>query len=167
VRERSIGASLGIALIASLLVAFAAPTVAAPRFVGVDVEVLGDVRRVVFHFSQPVGQVTYFRLAGPSRLVIDVSGATAARGGLEEFPVEDPVIARVRIGRHDGWLRLVIDLEDGAPERFSVRGEGTSLVTYLGEPAPGGAGGGSEAGARPGEGGSTEGPAPAPAAGDR
>lgn len=78
-------------------------------------------------------------LREPPRLVLDLPGVQKHKVDTKNLPPTREV-AKVRIGRHQDKMRLVMDLADlGSKERplYSVSREGTSLVLCLGEMARG------------------------------
>lgn len=79
-------------------------------------------------------------LREPSRVVLDLWGVQKHKVDLKNLPPTKEV-ARVRLGRHQDRMRLVLDMaEPGSQERplYSVKREGTNLVLWLGEMAKGG-----------------------------
>ena len=72
-----------------------------------------------------------YRLSAPSRLVLDLPGVVNATGQ-ERFAVGGPGIARVRLGQHPGFLRVVLDLGPDAPPSHRVEQTTNGLVLALG-----------------------------------
>jgi len=83
------------------------------------------------------GELTYkaFQLAGPDRVVLDISGV---RNGVakKNIDVNDSVVKRVRIGQFSpDVIRVVMDLD--SKTTYDVARQGESLVvTFGGAPAP-------------------------------
>lgn len=75
-----------------------------------------------------------FRLDAPSRLVLDLPGVVNATGA-ERFEIGRSGLARVRLGRHAGFLRVVLDLEPGAPAAERLEANASGLVIALGDAA--------------------------------
>ena len=73
-----------------------------------------------------------FRLAAPSRLVLDLPGVVNATGK-ERFEVGGRDVLRVRIGRHPGFLRLVLDLAPGAAAAQRIERGATGLALAFGD----------------------------------
>jgi type IV pilus assembly protein PilQ len=76
-------------------------------------------------------------LKEPARLVLDLWGVQKHKVDAKNLPPTRE-LARVRIGRHQDKMRLVVDLTDsGSKERplYRVSREGAILVLYLGEMA--------------------------------
>ncbi len=73
-----------------------------------------------------------FRLAAPSRLVLDLPGVVNATGQ-ERFEVGGRDVLRVRLGRHPGFLRLVLDLAPGALATPRIERGATGLVLAFGD----------------------------------
>jgi type IV pilus assembly protein PilQ len=103
------------------------------RLRDVNVEALGPTRRVVLDLSRPPDRFSHFRLDGPPRLVIDVSGPDTASPRVDFFPVRDGLVRRIRTGHYEGRMRVVVDLHEAGPAAYSVREEGGVLVAYLGD----------------------------------
>jgi protein involved in polysaccharide export with SLBB domain len=97
----------------------------------VRLEPAGAGRRVTIALSRAPDALRDFTLAAPPRLVIDLSGPTAAPV-VERFPTGDTVVPAVRTAARDGGLRAVLDL--GA-ERLahSVRVDGLAVVADIGD----------------------------------
>ncbi|HEY4639983.1 MAG TPA: type IV pilus secretin PilQ [Thermoanaerobaculia bacterium] len=83
------------------------------------------------------GELTYkaFQLAGPDRVVLDISGVRNAVAK-KNIIVNDSVVKRVRIGQFSpDVIRVVLDLDSKAT--YDVARQGESLVvTFGGAPAP-------------------------------
>jgi type IV pilus assembly protein PilQ len=88
-------------------------------------------RSVVIELSQePKGQ-KYFTLPNPPRIVVDLSGPLAdATPAEQRFPVDDPVVSRVRAAPFQGKLRVVLDLREPA-SLASLTPAGRELTAVL------------------------------------
>jgi general secretion pathway protein D len=73
-----------------------------------------------------------FRLSAPSRLVLDLPGVVNGTGQ-ERFEVGGSDVLRVRLGRHDGFLRLVLDLAPGSSGAPRIERFATSLALAFGD----------------------------------
>jgi type IV pilus assembly protein PilQ len=78
--------------------------------------------------------VSHFTLAKPNRIVIDLAGDTAELPMAEQYPVENPVVERVRVGSHNGRVRLTIVLRSEEFPTYTVDELSDTLVAFLGEP---------------------------------
>jgi len=88
--------------------------------------------------TQPPAAVTHYTLAQPTRLVIDIAGG---QGGGEttaqKYPVDNPVIADVRVARHEDKLRVTVDINGTAVPTYTVNDLNDTVVAFLGEPTGG------------------------------
>ena len=73
-----------------------------------------------------------FLLTAPSRLVLDLPGVVNATGK-DRFEVGGRDVLRVRLGRHPGFLRIVLDLAPGSGTSHRVEWRGTGLVLAFGD----------------------------------
>jgi type IV pilus assembly protein PilP len=90
--------------------------------------------RIVVELSRPPEKLQTSRLTEPSRLVIDVHGPLASDFSVfTERAVDDPRVARVRVGRNDRRLRIALDLKASVP-KYTVTEEHGTVVAILGEP---------------------------------
>jgi N-acetylmuramoyl-L-alanine amidase len=99
-----------IARVLFLLALLAGWLTGAPSWAGVvqEVRVQGD--RVVVRFDAPVTEASAFLLAGPTRIALDVQGATPGRRAYADGPVSG-----IRQGAQgDGGARIVLDLAQPA-----------------------------------------------------
>jgi len=98
---------------------------------GVAVEPGTGGRTIVVRLSrEPQGQ-KYFTLPDPPRIVVDVAGPIADASPAEQrFPVDDPVVSRVRAAPYNGKLRVVLDLREAAP-LASVTPRGREIAAVL------------------------------------
>lgn len=90
-------------------------------------------KTLLLRLSQPPGEVEYFPLRSPARLVIDVRGPVEVLPRVETYPAADPLISRVRVGYHAGKMRLVLDLKAEKIPSFSVDSTGGLIKALLGE----------------------------------
>jgi len=97
-----------------------------------DVAAVGSAIRITGD-----GELTYraFQLAGPDRVVVDISGVRNAVVK-KNITVDDSVVKRVRIGQFSpDVIRVVLDLDSKATYDVSRQGENL-VVTFGGAPAP-------------------------------
>ncbi len=102
---------------------------------------------LVVRFSRPIDGVSHFALSAPSRVVIDVAGPLPGTVTNRNYGVDGHGVARVRVGAHEGKLRLVTDVAGRVPDYQVVArgdrevevllGEGTSAADVLVYLAPG------------------------------
>lgn len=109
------------------------PVVSKPRFFNLDAirtARAGDNKlEVTLIAGEPIEHYEIFPLKSPPKLVIDLKGNWKRRTD-KVLSVDDPMVARVRLGEHDGFLRVVIDLKAGPPElpTASATSEGLRLT---------------------------------------
>jgi len=86
----------------------------------------------------PPGGVTHYVLSQPNRLVIDVGGSVAGgETSAQKYPVDNPVVSEVRVGRHDGQIRLTVVLRADTMPTYTVNDLNDTIVAFLGEPSGG------------------------------
>jgi general secretion pathway protein D len=117
---------------AAWLLAFAAGAAGAraePRLLAVEAAGGAAGTRVVLRADAALPEVEPLRLAAPSRLVLDLPGVANATGR-QAFEVGGPDVARVRLGRHPGFLRVVLDLASEATPapRLERSADGVALA---------------------------------------
>ena len=81
--------------------------------------------------TEPV-RFEHFALENPGRYVIDVYGASVAAAQVESLPVIDPLVKRVRVARHNGRMRIVVDLVTDKPPAYAVEQQGGTILITLG-----------------------------------
>jgi len=85
----------------------------------------------------PAG-VTHYALTQPTRLVIDVAGAEGdGETTAEKYTVNDAVIAGVRVARHEGKIRLTLELHGTTVPTYTVDNLNDTVIAFLGEPTGG------------------------------
>ncbi|MCC6763179.1 MAG: type IV pilus secretin PilQ [Deltaproteobacteria bacterium] len=89
---------------------------------------------LVVRFSRPVDAVSHFALSSPNRVVIDVAGPVPDVVTNRGYVVSGHGVARVRVGAHEGKLRLVTDVEGRIPS-YEVAADGRQVTVLLGETA--------------------------------
>ena len=97
---------------AALLLAFAAHAASARaevRLLGLEAASDGGGTRIELRADGATPASEPFRLAAPSRLVLDLPGVVNA-SGRQRLDVGGRDVLRVRIGQHAGFLRIVLDL---------------------------------------------------------
>jgi type IV pilus assembly protein PilQ len=87
---------------------------------------------LVVRLSRPIDGVTHFTLAGPNRVVLDVAGVLSDEKINRTYAVNERGVARVRVGAHEGKLRLVTDIQGRIPS-YEVTGDGREVVVLLDE----------------------------------
>ena len=79
---------------------------------------------LVVRLSRPVDGVTHFALRSPNRVVVDIAGPMPPDLATNRsYAISEHGIARVRVGAHEGKLRLVADVEGRLPDYEVARGE--------------------------------------------
>jgi N-acetylmuramoyl-L-alanine amidase len=115
-------ASLGLALLASILPSFAA---AATEIASARLWPAPEYTRLTLEAPAPIAH-NVFTIAGPDRLVLDLEDveASAALDGLaSRISPDDPYVSGIRIGRFKpGVVRLVLDLKAPVkPQTFMLQ----------------------------------------------
>jgi len=87
---------------------------------------------LVVRLSRPIEGVTHFTLAGPNRVVLDVAGVLSDEMTNRTYAVDERGVARVRVGAHEGKLRLVTDIQGRIPS-YDVTGGEREVVVLLDE----------------------------------
>jgi type IV pilus secretin PilQ/predicted competence protein len=86
----------------------------------------------------PPADVTHYALSQPLRLVIDVGGGgTAGETSVQKYVVDNPVVSEIRVGQHDGKLRLTLVLRSNTMPTYTVNDLNDTIVAFLGEPSGG------------------------------
>jgi type IV pilus secretin PilQ/predicted competence protein len=86
----------------------------------------------------PPAAVAHYTLAQPTRLVIDIAGA--ARGGetsAQKYPIKNPLITEVRVARHEGKIRVTLQLRSDTVPTYTVNDLTDTVVAFVGEPTGG------------------------------
>ena len=76
---------------------------------------------LLVRMSRPIDDVSHFALANPNRVVIDVAGPLSGVATNRSYTVSEHGVARVRVGAHEGKLRLVTDVQGRVPS-YEVHG---------------------------------------------
>jgi len=85
----------------------------------------------------PAG-LTHYALAQPTRLVIEVAGAEGeGETTAQKYTVDDAVIAGVRVARHEGKIRLTLELHGTTVPTYTVDNLNDTVIAFLGEPTGG------------------------------
>ena len=87
---------------------------------------------LVVRFSRPVDGITHFALSSPNRVVIDIAGPISDVVTNRSYAVSEHGVARVRVGAHEGKLRLVADVEGRIPD-YEVAREDREVALLLDE----------------------------------
>jgi general secretion pathway protein D len=81
-------------------------------------------------------RVAHFALAHPARYVIDVYGRSLPQAAVDFVPVSDRLVRRVRVARHSGRMRLVLDLTAAEPPPYELATHGATITLRLGSSQP-------------------------------
>ena len=88
---------------------------------------------LVVRLSRPVDGVTHFALRSPNRVVVDIAGPMPPDLATKRsYAISEHGIARVRVGAHEGKLRLVADVEGRLPD-YEVAGGEREIAVLLDE----------------------------------
>lgn len=88
--------------------------------------------------TRPPAAVTHYTLEQPTRLVIDIAGAEGGgETSAQKYAVQNPLISEVRIARHEGKIRLTLDLAGASVPTYTVNDLNDTVVAFLGEPTGG------------------------------
>lgn len=79
-------------------------------------------------------RVSHFALQAPGRLVVDVYGRSRSDPTVDFIPVEDPLVRRVRVARHSGRVRIVVDLHTAEPPSYELDTHGATIRLVVAEP---------------------------------
>jgi hypothetical protein len=122
------------AVVMALLGGTAGATEIALAVRGVQLERLGQSRRVRIALTRAPDGIRDYRLDAPPRLVIELDGpASRTPVPTTRFPLADDVVTEVRASPHDGrlWAVLALGPATGA---HVVRREGDTLVADQAKP---------------------------------
>ncbi|MFI5216592.1 MAG: type IV pilus secretin PilQ [Candidatus Limnocylindria bacterium] len=108
----------------------------ASKLLAVEVEKTAEGAMLHLRANGTLPSAETFALSGPSRLVIDLPGLQSAVAK-NEIEVGSPLIAKVRVGRHDKMVRVVVDAgtTENAFEGRRVVPTANGLVVALGQGA--------------------------------
>ena len=108
----------------------------ATKLLAVDVEKTSEGAMLHLRADGGLPSAETFALSGPNRLVIDLPGLQSAVAK-NQIEVGSPLIARVRVGRHDKLVRVVVDAGSAANpfEGRRVVPTASGLVVALGQGA--------------------------------
>lgn len=84
----------------------------------------------------PAG-VTHYVLPQPNRLVIEVAGADGGGSNAQRYAVNDSVIGEIRVARHEGKIRLTLQLRGDTVPSSNVDNLNDTVIAFLGEPTGG------------------------------
>jgi type IV pilus assembly protein PilQ len=84
--------------------------------------------------SRPAEHVSHFTLGSPDRVVIDIDGPLPALVANHSYAVDRNGVVRVRVGAHEGKLRLVADVDARVPD-YEVGASAREITLLLGESA--------------------------------
>ena len=105
-----------------------------------EIKVIDDngQQGVFAKLTRPPAAISHYTLTQPNRVVIDIAGAEG--GGettAQKFSVDNPVVSEIRVGRHEGKLRVTIELRGAALPTYTVNDLNDTVVAFLGEPTGG------------------------------
>lgn len=80
----------------------------------------GGYRGVFLRLSRFPESIQTSHYSNPAQIVIDIRGPTSAESAEETFPGGDTLVAKVRLSREIGLLRVVLDLAGSDPPKYSV-----------------------------------------------
>ncbi len=84
--------------------------------------------------GQPAA-VTHYLLVQPTRLVIDIAGGeSAAETSAQKYAVQNPMISEIRVARHEGKIRVTLELRGDTAPTYTVNDLNDTIVAFLGEP---------------------------------
>ena len=77
-----------------------------------EIKVIEDngQRGVFAKLNRSPGSINHFTLENPSRIVIDVAGATGGAVTAQRFPVSDALVSQIRLAQHEGNMRLTVEM---------------------------------------------------------
>jgi hypothetical protein len=101
-------------------------------FTGVRVSRQGGHQTVELGVGGVPIEVSHFALSKPGRLVVDVYGRSLPDPEVRFVPVDDPIIQRVRVARHSGRMRVVVDFASESPPTYEVTTRGATITLTLG-----------------------------------
>jgi type IV pilus secretin PilQ/predicted competence protein len=88
--------------------------------------------------NRPPAGVTHYTAAQPTRLVIEIAGAEGdGETSAQKYTVDDSVISGIRVGRHEGKIRLTLELHGTAVPTSTVENLNDTVIAFLGEPTGG------------------------------
>jgi general secretion pathway protein D len=110
------------------------PPAAAPGLglAGLGVERQHDGAVIRLELGAVPSRVTHYALRRPGRYVIDAFGPSAPSPAVDALPVADELVRRVRVARHAGRVRLVLDLATDQPPAYALETHGATIVLKLG-----------------------------------
>jgi N-acetylmuramoyl-L-alanine amidase len=115
-----------------LLAAGIVATVDAAELQGIALSSAGDGAQLVLTLSERVPE-NVFELRGPDRVVIDLAETQLA--ARVTGPRGDGIVTAVRLGHHDGVLRVVLQLAGPQPLHANWSQGGRQLTVLLGNPS--------------------------------
>jgi hypothetical protein len=80
----------------------------------------GGYRGVFLRLSRFPDSIETSHYSDPARIVVDIRGPTGAESPEETFPGGDSLVAKVRLLREIGLLRVVLDLAGSDPPKYTV-----------------------------------------------
>jgi type IV pilus secretin PilQ/predicted competence protein len=85
----------------------------------------------------PPAAVTHYTLAQPTRLVIDIAGGGGGETSAQKYSVKNPLVTDVRIARHEGKIRVTLQLRGDSVPTYTVNDLNDTVVAFVGEPTGG------------------------------
>jgi hypothetical protein len=127
-----VGGVRGAAGFALVALALAAGEAAAQvRLLGVEALREAGGTRIELRSDGALPRTDAFRLEAPGRIVLDLPGVVNA-SGRDRLDVGAADVVRVRIGRHPGFLRVVLDLSPRASGAHRVERGARGVAIALG-----------------------------------
>ncbi|MEO6029030.1 MAG: type IV pilus secretin PilQ, partial [Candidatus Binatia bacterium] len=87
---------------------------------------------LVIRFSRPIDAAAHFALSSPHRIVVDVAGPLSGVATNRSYGIGKNGVERVRVGAHEGKLRLVADVDGRVPD-YAVDANNREVAILLGE----------------------------------
>ncbi len=113
----------------------AAPAPQALSLRNLQIETVDGERAVLLRLSRLPGRVIHSSTSSPASITVRVSGPRGEGDFAEQvLPQTDPQIARVRVGREGGELRVILDLKSDMPPSYSVHEMADWIMIRLGGP---------------------------------
>jgi type IV pilus secretin PilQ/predicted competence protein len=84
--------------------------------------------------SRAPREVSHYTLSSPNRLVIEMLGDTSGELSAEQYPIDNPLIEQIRVGRDQNKIRVTITLRGAEFPEYTVDDLNDTLVAFLGEP---------------------------------
>jgi len=119
------------------------PSAAAPSAAALDVREIKLVedngqQGLFIKLNHAPAAVAHYTLTKPNRVVVDIGGAEiGGETSAQKFAVNNPAIAEVRVGRHEGKIRITVNLKGDTLPTYTVNDLNDTVVAFIGEPTGG------------------------------